>query len=114
MHDVRTATSSRWTPVPGCKGITRSALYEDMLWVSENATDAAKKYKMTQDIDMTGKNHPDQFGTNYTEGAREHRSSQANSRRRRPYDQQRHGQSVVHHTPAMRYGATKSGAVIKT
>ena len=37
------------------------------LWVSENATDAAKKYKMTQDIDMTGKIYtPIGFGTNYT------------------------------------------------
>lgn len=58
-------------PSQDAEGYYEIDSYEDMLWVSENATDAAKKYKMTQDIDMTGKIYtPIGFGTNYTEGAK--------------------------------------------
>lgn len=58
-------------PSQDAEGYYEIDSYEDMLWVSENATDASKKYKMTKDIDMTGKIYtPIGFGTNYTEGAK--------------------------------------------
>ena len=99
-------------PSQDAEGYYEIDSYEDMLWVSENATDAAKKYKMTQDIDMTGKIYtPIGFGTNYTEGAKAQEFAGE-------FDGGGHTISNVtvnpsYHTCVGIFGATKSGAVIK-
>ena len=99
-------------PSQDAEGYYEIDSYEDMLWVSENATDAAKKYKMTQDIDMTGKIYtPIGFGTNYTEGAKAQEFAGE-------FDGGGHTISNItvnpsYHTCVGIFGATKSGAVIK-
>lgn len=99
-------------PSQDAEGYYEIDSYEDMLWVSENATDAAKKYKMTKDIDMTGKIYtPIGFGTNYTEGAKAQEFAGE-------FDGGGHTISNVtvnpsYHTCVGIFGATKSGAVIK-
>lgn len=100
------------TPPQNADGYYEIDSYEDMLWVSENANDATKKYKMTQDIDMSGKVYtPIGFGTNYTEGAKAQEFAGE-------FDGGGHTISNVtvnpsYHTCVGIFGATKSGAVIK-
>lgn len=99
-------------PEQDAEGYYEIDSYEDMLWVSENATDATKKYKMTKDIDMTGKVYtPIGFGTNYAEGAKAQEFAGE-------FDGGGHTISNVtvnpaYHTCVGIFGATKSGAVIR-